>query len=163
MAGQISGRSSEQRGGSCNPASRADASAALQPQDGLSDGGHEPGTLATPTENSALLGSIDGRYDAEIGEQKKGSDWDDLPAQGDPSWAREIKMVLKSCPPLIITFFLQFSINATSVFAVGKLGKQQLAAVARKYTTSLFRYTVTGSELSLNRTRMHANSSQWRI
>lgn len=138
MAGQISGRSSEQRGGgSCNPASRADVSAALQPQNGLSDGGHDPGTLATPTESSALLGSIDDRYDAEIGEQKKGSDWDDLPAQGNPSWAREIKMVLKSCPPLIITFFLQFSINATSVFAVGKLGKQQLAAVARKYTPPL--------------------------
>lgn len=163
MAGQISGRSEEQRGDSCNPANRVDASTAPQPRERLDDEGDESGALATPTESSALLENIDGRYDAESGEQKKGSDWDDLPAQGDPSWAREIKMVLKSSPPLIITFFLQFSINATSVFAVGKLGKQQLAAVACKYTTSLLRHTVTGSKLSQDQARMHANSAQWRI
>ncbi|KAH8707775.1 putative transporter [Beauveria bassiana] len=44
-------------------------------------------------------------------------------------------MVLKSSPPLVLTFFLQFSINATSVFAVGRLGKQQLGAVAREFNT----------------------------
>ncbi|OAQ97154.1 hypothetical protein LLEC1_04482, partial [Akanthomyces lecanii] len=125
MAGHISGRSKEQRGDSCNPAGRAGASPAPQPHGHLNDEGD-----TTPTESSPLLEATDGQCDAESREQKKGSDWDDLPAQGDPSWAREIKMVLKSCPPLIVTFFLQFSINATSVFAVGKLGKQQLAAVA---------------------------------
>ncbi|OAA58156.1 hypothetical protein ISF_06695 [Cordyceps fumosorosea ARSEF 2679] len=84
-------------------------------------------SLATPTESSALLGNSSnanggGKYDPESGEPKKARDWDQLPAPGEASWGREVKMVLKSSPPLIITFFLQFSINATSVFAVGRLG-----------------------------------------
>ncbi|KAM3527872.1 hypothetical protein MY4038_006138 [Beauveria bassiana] len=141
-----SGRSQEQqqpRGESRNPCAVssccADGAIASEPRETrvlYDEHNVEAGILETPAdESSALLGNTDGRYESDGGgggggEQKKGRDWDDLPAQGDPSWAREIKMVLKSSPPLVLTFFLQFSINATSVFAVGRLGKQQLGAVA---------------------------------
>ncbi|PMB66732.1 putative transporter [Beauveria bassiana] len=146
-----SGRSQEQqqpRGESRNPCAVssccADGAIASEPRETrvlYDEHNVEAGILETPAdESSALLGNTDGRYESDGGgggggEQKKGRDWDDLPAQGDPSWAREIKMVLKSSPPLVLTFFLQFSINATSVFAVGRLGKQQLGAVARLATS----------------------------
>ncbi|KAJ6780067.1 hypothetical protein PWT90_00996 [Aphanocladium album] len=133
-APRTSGRSQErqQRGGSCDrrTVDRADGSAVSQPRGGQNHEDGENANFSTPTETSALLGDSDGTYDPESGEQKKRRDWDDLPSPGDPSWAREIKMVMKASPPLIITYFLQFSINATSVFAVGRLGKQQLGAVA---------------------------------
>lgn len=139
MTAQVnSGRSQEQQesGHRIAAASHAGADAVPQPNDVQDDGGFDGnGHDSTPTESSALLGTGNGTYDPESGEQKKGRDWDDLPSQGDASWAREVKMVLKSSPPLMITFFLQFSINATSVFAVGRLGKQQLGAVACEYTT----------------------------
>ncbi|XWX01406.1 hypothetical protein V2A60_009434 [Cordyceps javanica] len=134
MSTQVGGRSQEQRGESCcepraEPSSTNEPTALQSLEEGGGEGG-DCGRLATPTESSALLGNSPERYDPESGEQKTGRDWDDLPAQGDASWAREAKMLLRSSPPIMITFFLQFSINATSVFAVGRLGKQQLGAVA---------------------------------
>lgn len=161
MSEQISGRSEEQqRGESYDPASRADGSTAPQPRQSWDEERGEAGWLAIPTESSALLGNVNGQHDPENGERKKGRDWDELPAPGDPSWAREIKIVLMASPPLIITFFLQFSINATSVFAVGKLGKQQLAAVACKYNhTILCRHTHTMAAIRPGTYGMHANSA----
>lgn len=108
-------------------------------RDNLEDDNVESsGSSQTATEETALLGNNNENYDPERGERKTGRDWDDLPALGDPNWGREAKMIIKSSAPLIITYFLQFSINATSVFAVGRLGKQQLGAVACESTSTLF-------------------------
>ncbi|ODV84945.1 hypothetical protein CANARDRAFT_28677 [[Candida] arabinofermentans NRRL YB-2248] len=42
----------------------------------------------------------------------------------------EMKMLTKSSVPLIITFLLQYSLTVASVFSVGNLGSQELAAVS---------------------------------
>lgn len=42
----------------------------------------------------------------------------------------EIKMMLKSSLPLIVTFLLQYSLTVSSVFFVGNLGSNELAAVS---------------------------------
>lgn len=104
----------------------------------------ESGSSQTATESSALLGgeayygSVPGVADPVTTEQKKARDWDTLPALGDSSWRRESKMILTSSIPLIITWSLQYSINATSVFAVGKIGKQELGAVACKLNSDIY-------------------------
>ncbi|ATY67179.1 MATE efflux family [Cordyceps militaris] len=132
MGAQVPERQQRGESGCCNPRSSPTRGPPAAAAESPADVGDEAagGGILPVTESSALLGR-GGGGDPETGEQKKGGrDWDDLPAVGDASWAREMKVVLRSSPPLIVTFFLQFSINATSVFAVGRLGKQQLGAVA---------------------------------
>ncbi|KAG5982640.1 hypothetical protein E4U55_001620 [Claviceps digitariae] len=46
------------------------------------------------------------------------------------TWQRETKTVVSYSMPLIITFFLQYSINVASIFAVGRIGKVELGAVS---------------------------------
>ncbi|OAQ99475.1 hypothetical protein LLEC1_02037 [Akanthomyces lecanii] len=58
--------------------------------------------------------------------------WTDAVASGRirTTWQRETKTVVTYCIPLITTFALQYSINVTSVFAVGRIGKMELGAVS---------------------------------
>ncbi|KAK2591782.1 hypothetical protein QQS21_010513 [Conoideocrella luteorostrata] len=89
-----------------------------------------------PTETSPLLngqpegsdtasgsGSVDGRLDQQ---------WEDAIATRclHTTWQRETKTVVAYSLPLIATFFLQYSINVASIFAVGKIGKIELGAVS---------------------------------
>lgn len=46
------------------------------------------------------------------------------------SWQREAKTLICHSIPLIATYSLQYSINAASVFAVGRIGKIELGAVS---------------------------------
>ncbi|KAK7431433.1 hypothetical protein QQZ08_001923 [Neonectria magnoliae] len=46
------------------------------------------------------------------------------------TWQRETKTIVAYSTPLIITFMLQYSINVTSIFAVGRIGKMELGAVS---------------------------------
>ncbi|KAG6047435.1 hypothetical protein E4U39_000488 [Claviceps sp. Clav50 group G5] len=46
------------------------------------------------------------------------------------SWQRETRTIISYSMPLIVTFFLQYSINVASVFAVGRIGKVELGAVS---------------------------------
>ncbi|KAG9253413.1 tyrosyl-DNA phosphodiesterase-domain-containing protein [Emericellopsis atlantica] len=46
------------------------------------------------------------------------------------TWQRETKTLAEYSAPLTITFFLQYSINVASIFAVGRLGKAELGAVS---------------------------------
>ncbi|KAK7418373.1 hypothetical protein QQX98_003993 [Neonectria punicea] len=46
------------------------------------------------------------------------------------TWQRETKTIVAYSTPLIITFMLQYSINVTSIFAVGRIGKIELGAVS---------------------------------
>jgi MATE family multidrug resistance protein len=48
----------------------------------------------------------------------------------DTSISTEIKMLLKSSIPLIMTFLLQYSLTIACVFFVGNIGKNELAAVS---------------------------------
>ncbi|KAI0478947.1 multidrug and toxin extrusion protein [Xylariaceae sp. FL0804] len=58
--------------------------------------------------------------------------WDAAVATGDieTSWRREAKTIATYSRSLILTFLLQYSINITSVFFVGHIGKIELGAVS---------------------------------
>ena len=45
------------------------------------------------------------------------------------TWQREAKTIATYSRSLIVTFLLQYSLNATSIFAVGRLGTRELGAV----------------------------------
>ncbi|PHH59338.1 hypothetical protein CDD81_3366 [Ophiocordyceps australis] len=88
-----------------------------------------------PTECSPLLNdgsnSLD---DGDLGstDQLLEAQWEDAVASGRlrTTWQRETKTVLTYSAPLIATFFLQYSINVASIFAVGRIGKLELGAVS---------------------------------
>lgn len=48
------------------------------------------------------------------------------------TWRRETKTIASYSAPLIVTFLLQYSINVTSIFAVGRIGRIELGAVSCK-------------------------------
>jgi MATE family multidrug resistance protein len=49
------------------------------------------------------------------------------------TWQRETKTVAVYSAPLIVTFFLQYSINVVAVLAAGRIGKLELGAVSCKF------------------------------
>ncbi|RCI09508.1 hypothetical protein L249_4087 [Ophiocordyceps polyrhachis-furcata BCC 54312] len=86
--------------------------------------------LPPPTERTSLLhnGADDGLADGDELEQQ----WEEAVASGRlrTTWQRETKTVVAYSAPLVVTFFLQYSISVTSVFAVGRIGKLELGAVS---------------------------------
>jgi len=87
-----------------------------------------------PSETSPLLGqrrpSANGRdnlHDGALNEQ-----WEAAVAAGQikTTWQREAKTIATYARSLIVTFLLQYSLNVTSIFAVGKLGTLELGAVS---------------------------------
>lgn len=46
------------------------------------------------------------------------------------TYIQEVKVIGKSSIPLIVTFFLQYSLTVVSIFSVGHIGKNELAAVS---------------------------------
>ncbi|KAI0199247.1 MATE efflux family protein [Astrocystis sublimbata] len=69
--------------------------------------------------------------------------WEAAVAQGiiETTWQREAKTIARNSPPLILTFMLQYSINITSVFTVGRIGKLELGAVTLStMTANIFCY-----------------------
>lgn len=57
------------------------------------------------------------------------------------SYKQELKVIGKSSIPMIITFFLQYSLTVVSIFSVGHIGKTELAAVS--LSTMTFNITVS--------------------
>lgn len=57
-----------------------------------------------------------------------------------PSHRSETGFLLRLLGPLVITFFLQYLMSVTSIFAAGKLGAKELAAVSLAVCT----YNITG-------------------
>jgi len=57
------------------------------------------------------------------------------------SYYEEFKVIGKSSIPMIITFFLQYSLTVVSIFSVGHIGKTELAAVS--LSTMTFNITVS--------------------
>jgi MATE family multidrug resistance protein len=85
--------------------------------------GAPPPIVVVPDETAPLLG--DGVHE-HLNEQ-----WEAAVAAGQirTTWQREAKTIAIYSRSLIVTFLLQYSLNVTSIFAVGKLGTLQLGAV----------------------------------
>ncbi|KAK6526771.1 hypothetical protein TWF281_009974 [Arthrobotrys megalospora] len=59
------------------------------------------------------------------------------------TWQRETKVLARYSGPLIVTFLLQYSLTVASVFSVGKLGTNELAAVSlASMTSNITGYTI---------------------
>lgn len=85
-----------------------------------------------PSESSPLLAGTprSGPPDAE----NLDAQWEAAVAHGiiETTWRREAKTIVSYSAPLILTFLLQYSINITSIFTVGRIGKLELGAVTCK-------------------------------
>jgi MATE family multidrug resistance protein len=70
------------------------------------------------------------------------SRWEDAVDAGmiHTTYWREAKVVAKSAPQLYVTFALQYSLTISSIFAAGRLGKNELAGVSLGSMTA----TITG-------------------
>ncbi|KFH47821.1 putative transporter-like protein [Hapsidospora chrysogenum ATCC 11550] len=84
-----------------------------------------------PSETSPLLSggqSTSHDDDDEVIDQQ----WEQAVAEGRirTTWQRETKTLAQYSGPLVVTFFLQYSINVASIFAVGRIGKAELGAVS---------------------------------
>ncbi|KAI6785103.1 uncharacterized protein J7T54_006745 [Emericellopsis cladophorae] len=83
---------------------------------------------ARPRETDPLLGAPTPSTDDNALDYA----WEAAVASGKlkTTWQRETKTLAEYSAPLTITFFLQYSINVASIFAVGRLGKSELGAVS---------------------------------
>ncbi|KAI1817547.1 MATE efflux family protein [Poronia punctata] len=86
-----------------------------------------------PSEYSPLLSKPNGGY--RIDEENKG-DYDTIEScVVQTTWQHELRFLMASSVPLILTFMLQNSVNLASIFAVGRMGKVELGAVSLAITT----------------------------
>ncbi|KAK5660305.1 hypothetical protein OQA88_12845 [Cercophora sp. LCS_1] len=90
-------------------------------------------------ETTALLGENRGRRGAPAepalngdGHEHLNEQWEAAVAAGQikTTWQREAKTIGTYSRSLIVTFLLQYSLNAASIFAVGHLGTLELGAVS---------------------------------
>ncbi|PNY26065.1 transporter [Tolypocladium capitatum] len=83
-----------------------------------------------PTETSPLLNSADA--ESGLGDELLEERWEEAVASGRlrTTWQRETKTVMAYSAPLIVTFFLQYSINVAGIFTVGRIGTVELGAVS---------------------------------
>src|SRR5688572_16961278 len=100
------------------------------PQESAPAGEDEDEQTQGPSETSALLpngGSASSVDDLE-------EQWEEAIASRKltTTWQRETKTVAVYSAPLIVTFFLQYSINVVAVLAAGRIGKLELGAVSCK-------------------------------
>ncbi|GAP86366.1 putative mate efflux family protein [Rosellinia necatrix] len=94
-----------------------------------------------PSESSPLLPGTSGSVTPDT--EHLNAQWDAAVAHGiiETTWQREARTIGTYAPPLILTFLLQYSINITSIFTVGRLGKLELGAVTLStMTANIFCY-----------------------
>lgn len=89
-----------------------------------------------PSESSPLLPGEPGPGTPDA--EHVDAQWEAAVAHGviETTWQREAKTIASYAPPLILTFLLQYSINLTSIFTVGRIGKVELGAVTCKLVIS---------------------------
>ncbi|KAK3906896.1 ethionine resistance-conferring protein 1 [Staphylotrichum tortipilum] len=89
-----------------------------------------PRIVVIPDESSPLLGQRQHHHPGEP--ESLNEQWDAAVAAGSISttWQREAKTIAVYSRSLVVTFLLQYSLNVTSVFAVGRLGTLELAAIS---------------------------------
>lgn len=93
----------------------------------------QPAASHRPTERSPLLNGANGaETESGSGDELLEERWEEAVASGRlrTTWQRETKTVVSYSAPLIATFFLQYSINVASIFAVGRIGRVELGAVS---------------------------------
>ena len=73
-----------------------------------------------------LRSEIEQSYGATIDEEASDLKLPDL----ETTWQAELKLLLKYCPPLIVTYLLQYSFNLVTVFVSGRLGTNELGAAS---------------------------------
>lgn len=82
---------------------------------------------------NAEEGLLTGAYDNET--------YDAIPAEPTPATsAAEFCFIAKSSAPLVVTFFLQYLMSVTSIYATGRLGPAELAAAS----LALCSFNITG-------------------
>ncbi|KAH6677887.1 mate-domain-containing protein [Plectosphaerella plurivora] len=88
-------------------------------------------TVQPADESTPLLVGGPSAAAAHIGEHLD-ERWEAAVASGAlrTTWQREAKTIITYALPLVITFFLQYSINVVAIFTVGKIGKVELGAVS---------------------------------
>jgi len=83
-------------------------------------------------ETAPLLGDVDLPYGGQDTSEILDKKWVEAVIEGKihATWQREAKVLARYSAPLILTFFLQYSLTVASIFTVGHLGKVELAAVS---------------------------------
>lgn len=97
------------------------------------DDEEDPQIIVSPSETSPLLEG------SSSGGQHLNEQWEAAVAAGQikTTWQREAKTIAVYSRSLVVTFFLQYSINIASIFAVGHIGKEELGAISCKSTYSM--------------------------
>ncbi|KAG8527542.1 uncharacterized protein KY384_007694 [Bacidia gigantensis] len=82
-----------------------------------------------PTEGAPLLTPSSG---GKSSQQELHQKWEDAVLEGRilTTWQLETKTLSKSSAPLVLAFFLEYSLTVASIFTVGHIGKVELGAVA---------------------------------
>jgi MATE family multidrug resistance protein len=102
------------------------------------DAGSEGREHAVADETAPLLDRPNIPYGGQDTPAKIDKKWDEAVLRGEirTTMQREAKVLVRYSAPLILTFMLQYSLNVTSVFAVGHIGKIELGAVSLASMTS---------------------------
>lgn len=102
------------------------------------DEGHSSPAAHVASETTPLIAQIGSNGDVPAAaDELLNEQWDAAVAAGKihTTWQREAKTIAVYSRSLVITFLLQYSINVASIFAVGHIGKIELGAVSREYST----------------------------
>jgi MATE family multidrug resistance protein len=88
-----------------------------------------PRIVVVPDETEPLLARSSS---AQHAHESLNEQWDAAVAAGQikTTWQREAKTIAVYSRSLIVTFLLQYSLNVTSIFAVGRIGTLELGAVS---------------------------------
>ncbi|KAM0795572.1 mate-domain-containing protein [Usnea florida] len=86
----------------------------------------------SPRETSPLLGDPELPYGGQDSHENLDIKWEEAVLEGkiQTTWQREAKVLGRYSGPLVLTFLLQYSLTVASVFTVGHIGKNELAAVS---------------------------------
>ncbi|CAJ2513697.1 Uu.00g018160.m01.CDS01 [Anthostomella pinea] len=89
-----------------------------------------PRITVEPSESSPLLGGT--ATPSTPDSEHMNAQWEAAMASGaiETTWQREAKTIATYSRSLILTFLLQYSVNITSIFTVGRIGKIELGAVS---------------------------------
>lgn len=101
--------------------------------------------LTVPTETAPLLGEPSLPYGGQDRPEDIDQKWEEAVMQGkiQTTWQREAKVIARYSGPLVLTFLLQYSLTMASIFAVGHLGRTELAAVSlASMTASITGYAI---------------------
>ena len=113
-----------------NPGIRSDRSASMMSNDEAATIGPHSDTESTPLLNPPVLCACaadaiaTGQSAGVLLGQKSG------PSDSCSKWRDEAMTLISYAAPLVVTFFLQYSIDVSSVVAAGRLGKIELGAVS---------------------------------